>query len=128
MAIMMKLWTWKHLFASSQPCTLKVGLDGQLGAVRRLPVIQAVAVEVRQTTPSLLSQLLQKLRSNIQLLECLLIIGYLRRIGVFGEYEMRLQLVLDSHRWVPLPAVGFSATSISEDSQEDVTPPSYLME
>ncbi|TYI79767.1 hypothetical protein E1A91_D05G044100v1, partial [Gossypium mustelinum] len=52
---------------------------------------------------------------------------------VFGEYEMRLQflrcrettvlnifsrnmktaLVLDSHRWVPLPAVGFSATSIS---------------
>ncbi|XP_052486879.1 conserved oligomeric Golgi complex subunit 8-like [Gossypium raimondii] len=33
MAIMMKLWTWKHLFASSQPCTLRVGLDGR-GAVR----------------------------------------------------------------------------------------------
>ncbi|XWS70227.1 hypothetical protein CRYUN_Cryun03dG0030400 [Craigia yunnanensis] len=38
------------------------------------------------------------------------------------------QLVLDSHRWVPLPAVGLSATSIGEESQEDVTPPSYLME
>ncbi|KAK6273839.1 hypothetical protein POUND7_010922 [Theobroma cacao] len=234
----------------------------------KLPVIQALAAEVRQTTQSLLSQLLQKLRSNIQLPECLRIIGYLRRIGVFSEYEMRLQflrcreswltgiledwdqrnayeylkgmischrmhlfdvvnqyraifaddtsgseqnydggllfswamhqitshlktlkvmlpkiteggslsnildqsmycamglgwvgldfrgllpslfeeavlnlfsknmntavenfqLVLDSHRWVPLPAVGFSATSIGEESQEDVTPPSYLME
>ncbi|MBA0865289.1 hypothetical protein Goshw_010850 [Gossypium schwendimanii] len=42
--------------------------------------------------------------------------------------KLGIILVLDSHRWVPLPAVGFSATSISEDSQEDVTPPSYLME
>jgi hypothetical protein len=58
----------------------------------KLPVIQALAAEVRQTTQSLLSQLLQKLRSNIQLPECLRIIGYLRRIGVFGEYEMRLQV------------------------------------
>ncbi|KAK8568599.1 hypothetical protein V6N13_106503 [Hibiscus sabdariffa] len=233
-----------------------------------IPVIQALAAEVRQTTQSLLSQLLQKLRSNILLPECLRIIGYLRRIGVFSEYEMRLQflrcretwltgiledldqrnayeflkgmiscyrmhlfdvvnqyraifaddtsgseenydggllfswamhqitshlktlkvmlpkiteggslsnildqcmycamglgwvgldfrgllpslfeeavlnlfsknmntavenfqLVLDSHRWVPLPSVGFSATSISEESREDVTPPSHLME
>ncbi|GFY96731.1 conserved oligomeric Golgi complex component-related / COG complex component-like protein [Actinidia rufa] len=58
----------------------------------KLPVIQALAAEVKQTTLSLLSQLLQKLRSNIQLPECLRIIGYLRRIGVFSEYEMRLQV------------------------------------
>ncbi|KAF3446068.1 hypothetical protein FNV43_RR11247 [Rhamnella rubrinervis] len=38
------------------------------------------------------------------------------------------QLVLDSHRWVPLPAVGFPANSVGEDTQEEVTPPSYLME
>uniref|UniRef100_A0A803MDB3 Conserved oligomeric Golgi complex subunit 8 n=1 Tax=Chenopodium quinoa TaxID=63459 RepID=A0A803MDB3_CHEQI len=228
----------------------------------------ALVAEVKQTTQSLLSQLLQKLRSNIQLPECLRIIGYLRRIGVFSEYEMRLQflrcreawitgtlddldqrnpyeylrgmvnchrmhlfdvvnqyraifaddtsgseenydggllfswamhqitshlktlkvmlpkiteggslsnildqcmhwamglgwvgldyrgllpslfeeavlnlfsknvatavenfqLVLDSHRWVPLPAVGYSGSTASEESQEDVTPPSYLME
>ncbi|VVB14186.1 unnamed protein product [Arabis nemorensis] len=174
----------------------------------KLPVIQALAVEVRQTTQSLLSQLLQKLRSNIQVPECLRIIGYLRRIGVFGEYEMRLQflrcreawltgiledldqknayeylkgmitchrthlfdvycavglgwvgldfrgllpplfeeavlnlfsknmstavenfqLVLDSHRWVPLPSVGFPSSGINEDSKDDVTPPSFLME
>lgn len=234
----------------------------------KLPIIQALAAEVKQTTQSLLSQLLQKLRSNIQLPECLRIIGYLRRIGVFSEYEMRLQflrcreawltgiledldqknayeylkgminchrmhlfdvvnqyraifaddtsgseenydggllfswamhqitahlktlkvmlpkitegvslsnildqcmycamglgwvgldfrgllpplfeeavlnlfsknmstavenfqLVLDSHRWVPLPAVGYPSHTVGEESQEDVTPPSYLME
>lgn len=234
----------------------------------KLAVIQALAADVRQTTQALLSQLLQKLRSNIQLPECLRIIGYLRRIGVYSEYEMRLQflrcreswlsgilddldqrnayeylkgmvnchrmhlfdvvnqyraifaddtsgseenydggllfswamhqiashlktlkimlpkiteggslsnildqcmycamglgwvgldfrgllpplfeeavlnlfsknmstavenfqLVLDSHRWVPLPAVGFSSNSFSEESQEDVTPPPSLME
>jgi hypothetical protein len=37
------------------------------------------------------------------------------------------QLVLDSHRWVPLPAVGFRSNT-AEESKEDVTPPSYLME
>jgi hypothetical protein len=38
------------------------------------------------------------------------------------------QLVLDSHRWVPLPSVGFPSSGINEDSKDDVTPPSYLME
>ncbi|XWS72427.1 hypothetical protein CRYUN_Cryun02cG0038600 [Craigia yunnanensis] len=57
----------------------------------KLPVIQALAAEVRQTTQSLLSQLLQRLCSNIQFPECLRIIGYLRQIGVFSEYEMILQ-------------------------------------
>lgn len=37
-------------------------------------------------------------------------------------------MVLDSHRWVPLPAVGFPTSSFSEESHEDVTPPSSLME
>lgn len=40
----------------------------------------------------------------VQLPECLRIIGYLRRIGVFNEYEMRLQvrlllLVVISFSW-----------------------------
>uniref|UniRef100_A0A5B6YWL3 Conserved oligomeric Golgi complex subunit 8 n=1 Tax=Davidia involucrata TaxID=16924 RepID=A0A5B6YWL3_DAVIN len=66
----------------------------------KLPVIQALSAEVRQTTQSLLSQLLQKLRSNIQLPECLRIIGYLRRIGVFSEYEMRLQFLRCREAWL----------------------------
>ncbi|KAK9715783.1 hypothetical protein RND81_06G189100 [Saponaria officinalis] len=66
----------------------------------KIPVIQALAEEVKQTTQSLLSQLLQKLRSNIQLPECLRIIGYLRRIGVFSEYEMRLQFLRCREAWL----------------------------
>ncbi|KAI3499352.1 hypothetical protein L1887_35149 [Cichorium endivia] len=66
----------------------------------KLPVIQALTAEVRQTTQSLLSQLLQKLRSNIQLPECLRIIGYLRRIGVYSEYEMRLQFLRCRESWL----------------------------
>ncbi|KAL6536221.1 conserved oligomeric Golgi complex component [Orobanche gracilis] len=66
----------------------------------KIPVIQALAAEVRQTTLSLLNQLLQRLKSNIQLPECLRIIGYLRRIGVFNEYEMRLQFLRCREAWL----------------------------
>lgn len=38
------------------------------------------------------------------------------------------QVVLDSHRWVPLPSVGFSTSVAIEESLDDVTPPSFLME
>lgn len=44
------------------------------------------------------------------------------------QFLVLLQLVLDSHRWVPFPAVGFPTGRVGEDTQEDVTPPSYLME
>ncbi|KAJ7958380.1 Conserved oligomeric Golgi complex subunit 8 [Quillaja saponaria] len=82
----------------------------------KLPVIQALVAEVRQTTQSLLSQLLQKLRSNIQLPECLRIIGYLRRIGVFSEYEMRLQFLRCREAWL---------TGILEDLDQ-TSPYEYL--
>lgn len=43
----------------------------------RLPVIQALAADVRKTTQSMLSQLLQKLRSNIQVKLMLILFIYL---------------------------------------------------
>ncbi|KAL8541651.1 hypothetical protein ACS0TY_002786 [Phlomoides rotata] len=66
----------------------------------KIHVIQALVAEVQQTTQSLLAQLLLKLQSNIQLPECLRIIGYLRRIGVFSEYEMRLQFLRCREAWL----------------------------
>ncbi|KMZ66602.1 putative Conserved oligomeric Golgi complex component [Zostera marina] len=65
-----------------------------------LPVIQALTTEVKQITQTLLSQILQKLRSNIQLPECLRIIAHLRRIGVFSESEMRLQFLRCREAWL----------------------------
>ena len=47
---------------------------------------------------------------------------------VYELFVLLFQLVLDSHRWVPLPAVGFPVNSVGEETQEEVTPPSYLME
>ncbi|CAI7904761.1 unnamed protein product [Closterium sp. NIES-53] len=65
-----------------------------------LPVIQQLAVEVRHTTQAMLSQLLLRLRSNIQLPECLRVIGYLRRLAVFSETEMRLQFLRCREAWL----------------------------
>ncbi|KAJ9183605.1 hypothetical protein P3X46_007434 [Hevea brasiliensis] len=75
----------------------------------KLPVIPALAAEVRHTTQSLLAVL------NL----------FSKNMSTAVE---NFQLVLDSHRWVPLPAIGFPTNSLGEENQEDVTPPSYLME
>ncbi|CAM6113447.1 unnamed protein product [Calypogeia fissa] len=66
----------------------------------RLPVIQSLADDVGQTTKSLLAHILQRLRSNIQLPECLRLIGYLRRLGVYSEHEMRLQFLRCREAWL----------------------------
>ncbi|KAH7437594.1 hypothetical protein KP509_05G079700 [Ceratopteris richardii] len=66
----------------------------------KLPVIQSLVADVKQITQSMLSQLLQRLRSNIQLPECLRVIGYLRRLGVFTELEMRLQFLRCRDTWL----------------------------
>ncbi|KAI5082344.1 hypothetical protein GOP47_0002087 [Adiantum capillus-veneris] len=66
----------------------------------KLPVIQTLVTDVKQITHSMLSQLLQRLRSSIQLPECLRVIGYLRRLGVFTEHEMRLQFLRCRDTWL----------------------------
>ena len=37
-------------------------------------------------------------------------------------------MVLDSHRWVPMPSVGFVTNGVVDETSDDVTPPSVLME
>lgn len=64
----------------------------------------------------MLSQLLGRLKTNIQLPECLRVMGYLRRIGAFSEAELRLQFLQCRDEWIS----GLVADLDDSDSYEYV--------
>ena len=83
-------------------------VHGELHVVRRL------VEDVAATSRSMLEQLLARLAGSIQLPECLRIIGYLRRLALFKESELRLQFLQRREAWVASMAADLDDRSAYE--------------
>ena len=68
--------------------------------LKHIPLIQSIARDVSSTMDLMQSQLLQLLGTSIQLPACLKTIGYLRRMGVFEEGELRIKFLQTRNSWL----------------------------
>eukprot|EP00128_Syssomonas_multiformis_P017487 Colp12_sorted_trinity150504_noHs@31980 len=65
-----------------------------------ITLIQNIYAEVKRTANLMLSQLLQQLRGNIALPDCLRVVGYLRRLEHFSEAELRVCFLHARGSWL----------------------------
>lgn len=65
-----------------------------------IPIVASIVKEVEVAWWSLLHQLISQLRSDLQLPRCLQVVGYLRRMEIFTEAELRLKFLQARDTWL----------------------------
>jgi hypothetical protein len=65
-----------------------------------LPVVARLVEDVGAASAAMLETLLSRLAGAIQLPECLRVIGYLRRLAMFSEPELRAQFLARRETWI----------------------------
>lgn len=64
-----------------------------------IPLIKGIIHDIQAAASTMLTQLLSKLQTNIQLPECLKIVGFLRRMDIFNEAELRIKFLQARDTW-----------------------------
>lgn len=72
----------------------------RLGAKHpEITIFKSLITDVEKWWSVMLQQLLEQLRSDIQLPKCLEVVGYLRRMELFTEAELRLKFLQTRDNW-----------------------------
>jgi hypothetical protein len=65
-----------------------------------VPVVAQLASEVRLASTMLVRQLHEQLRGPITLPACLRVVGYLKRLGIYSEHELRVSFLSSRDAWL----------------------------
>ena len=65
-----------------------------------IPVVQSILRDVQESRGLMLSRLIGSLREQISLPECLRVVGFLRRLCVYTEVELRIKFLKSRDIWL----------------------------